>query len=258
MSEYLFENPAYPIVNSYRDVLPALRDPFCRAVTLRDPELAISPLIEAVPNPDLARKYGRSYFPMTEKSTGQILCESYIFEHDIKREAEDVSIEMDAVAVSDYVDISNHLRDIFIAVFEEFSGLKSSCIRGIPLFAPVAATGRAPHLHVDNNILTLHWSAALARLSIANGEPGEKTWKALDAKCSSLSALKRLEYLERAVHFPEHDMRDNEIGDVVISKGQKLLNLANPKDRKSVCVHSSSSSIAENGQVAFLLAPKLS
>ena len=53
------------------------------------------------------------------------------------------------------------------------------------------------------------------------------------------------------------DMRDNQIDDMMITKGQRGVDVSSPAVRKSMCVHVSSDTIIECGQAAYLMTPKM-
>ncbi len=263
MTAYLFDNPAYPIVTRAEDILPALRDPFCRAVTLRDPSLKFdASSVIALPDTDLARRYWRDEEePRGRRASGKIGSETDVSLAEIIAQAKEAKIVMSEDAAAAFTARCNAYRRIFTDVFEGYTGLKNIPQRGFALFTPVGGRGRSPELHIDNTILTLHWSAALAKFRLCNGEPDERTWNALDRqKQDALSPEEKaanFSFLVEAVKNATLDMRDNEVGDMMITKGQRGVDVSRPDVRKSLCVHVSSDTIIECGQAAYLMTPKM-
>ena len=263
MTAFLFDNPAYPIVTREADLLTGLRDPFSRAVTLRDPQLAFDPSsVIAQPDAVLAQKYWRDETaPRGRQASGRNTYEVDLTLADVLAEAQQARVYLSEEAAQQFTDRCNAYRRIFTQVFEGYTGLKDIPMRGYVLFTPVGGRGRSPELHIDNTILTLHWSAALSRFRICNGEPDEATWDALDRKkqdaLSPDEKSANFEFLVGAARNPALDMRDNEMGDMMITKGQRGLDVSKPEVRKAMCVHVSSDTIIECGQAAFLMTPKM-
>ncbi len=260
MTAYLFDNKSYPIFMTERNIAPALCEPFTRAVTLRDPALKLDTRsIRAVLDKELAAKY---WMASEERAaSGRVFYTRDITADDVLEQSRAAGITMDAPVLHAFAGNCNKLRAMFSRIFYDHTGLDGIEMRGFLLFTPVRGRGRSPELHVDNTRLSLHWSAALATFSVANGEPDEATWNALDRhKQDAMSPKERkknFEFLVRQAGNPDLDIRDNLIGDVIITKGQRSASLLCPEIRKAVCVHTSSDSITMNGQAAFLLTPKM-
>lgn len=263
MTAYLFDNPAYPIVTRKQDIVPALHDPFCRAVTVRIPELAFdSSGISAAVEPDLAKLYWRDeHHVRKRRASGDRNQDTPLTTRDVAHEIQEAKIKIDPATLIEFTSRCNIYRRIFTKAFEEYTGLRDIPHRDYTLFTPLGGQGRSPELHVDNTILTLHWSAALAKFSICNAQPDEATWAALDRKNQSAMTpeerARNFQFLVDAASNSALDIRDNRIDDMIITKGQRGLDLSDPVVRNGVCVHVSSKTIVQYGQAGFLMTPKM-
>ncbi|MBL8640855.1 MAG: hypothetical protein JNL76_01930 [Alphaproteobacteria bacterium] len=253
---YLTSTKAYPIAYSEQDVMPLLRDPFCRAVVLRDPDFVFDAKeIQALRLEDLAQKYWEdATAPSGRLRSGETTHTSLLTVDDIRSESRVAGIVISETALSLFTERCNQIRALFGRVFEEYTGLRNTVLRGFTLFTPVGGRGRAPELHIDNTILSVHWSAALSTFRVCDGDIPDDIWDVLDPDTRKnyfhflVDALKR------------HDLQtvENEIGDIMITKGQKGLDLSSRDVRQAVCVHASSDTIIQNGQAGFLMTPQMS
>lgn len=260
--EYLTSTKSYPVTSDEKQIVPLLRDPFCRAVVFRSSELTFDPSGIAVsPDPSLALRYWRDETaPRGRLASGRMVHTTEISEEQILQEAREANIEfLGSHALKNFTEICNKFRATFSNVFAEYSGVTNAGMRGFTLFTPIGGRGRSPELHADNTILTLHWAAAKASFPVSDCDLSENIWRMLDRNHqNSLSledrAANHARLIDMAADLP---LVENKIGDVMITKGQLNRDLTNPDHRQGVCVHASSPSIIAKGQAGFLMTPKM-
>lgn len=264
MIKHLFNNYTLPVVEREADIVGLLKDPSKRAVTLRDPNLYFDPKhIRAIPNPDLAEKYWSD--PAMEargrRISGLNGYDAPLSVKNVQSEADAASIHIDPAAVGTLTERCSQYRAIFSRVFEAYTGLRNTKMIGRILFTPQGGQGRSPEIHVDNTILTLHWSIALSELRIYHVPPTDEMWRALKGKQANVSdfqAARNKDLLLRTARKSgPNKLGYNEIGDVVIGKGKRGKDLDRPKDRGECFVHTSSDRVKDFGQAAFLITPKM-
>lgn len=253
---YLTSTKAYPIAYSEQDVMPLLRDPFCRAVVLRDPDFAFDAKeIQALHLEDLAQKYWEdATAPSGRLKSGQTTHTSLLTVDEIRSESRVAGIVISETALSLFTERCNQIRALFGRVFEKYTGFENTVLRGFALFTPVGGRGRAPELHIDNTILTVHWSAALSTLRLCDGDIPDDIWDVLDPD----TRKNYFYFLVEALKRDDLQTVENAIGDIMITKGQKGLDLSSQEVRQAVCVHASSDTIIQNGQAGFLMTPQMS
>jgi hypothetical protein len=260
MSDYLFDNPALPVIRSAEEILPALRRDFTRAVTFRHADYDFSNrAIRAVANFAETRAYHLDAIDPRRRYAGRIGHTGAVDTEDVQRESAEAGIVLDGDTAADFATRCKTLRTLFSTILEDYTDGAIADTTARLLFTPKGGLGRAATLHVDNTILTLHWSAALAPLGVLNGEPDENLWQALDRRYkdgAGPAELRRIgQILERADDDDMLDLRDNAIGDIVIGKGQRGRDLSQPEARREAFVHKSSAGITRSGQAAFVLTP---
>lgn len=262
MTAYLHNDRGYPIITSRDDIVPALREPYTRAVVLRDPASpfdATEVRAANVPESVVAsywkdETHRRGRVAAGENSYLEPLTTSHIILESLQG-----GISLSDRAIVQMTERCNQYRDLFDEVFQKYTGLRVPH-RGYLLFTPEGGMGRSPELHVDNTVLTLHWSTALAKFSLYKGEPSERLWAALDrVRQDQLTPEERAEnfrYLVSVASDP-NQTRDNDIGDVMLTKGQRGVNVSDPAVRQGLCAHASSQTIIQNGQAAYLMTPQM-
>lgn len=259
---YMTSTRAYPIANEEREIVPLLRDAFCRAVVLRDPHLKFEPSgVMAETDSMLAARYW--YAPETARgrlASGQNEYVHDVNEHIIAKEAKSAKIVFTPPSLTTFTNRCNAIRALFSRVFSAYTGMENPVLRGFTLFTPVGGCGRSPELHIDNTILTLHWSAALSSLSVSDNELDDDLWNALDRGQQNVMNKedRALNYVRLVQAVAKIPLVQNRIGDIMITKGQLGLDLSKPEVRQAVCVHVSSPTIKDNGQAGFLMTPKIS
>jgi hypothetical protein len=263
--QYLTASKAYPIATTEKHIVPLLRREFTRAVVYRNPELAFDTTrVMALPDGgSIALPYWYNKSNPLRLFSGKEVHRDYLTDEKIIEESSQAKIFISPEAVSLFTLRCNQLRDMFTRVFNEFTSTEGIVQRGFTLFTPKGGRGRSPELHIDNTILTLHWAAALATLRLHDGDLSEDVWfdldmknrKHLDPKKESDKAILE-EIISRLIlAATECEMVENQIGDVMITKGQRDKDLSKSEVRSQMCVHVSSSSISQFGQAGFLMTP---
>lgn len=265
--DYMTASRAYPIATREEHIVPLLRAPFCRAVTYRNPELAFDPsTVTAVNDQQLAQLYWKDANEARgRRASGRKVHVAHLSAEDIRTESDEAGIIIDPDAVQVFTDRCNVIRDMFGRVFDAYTQTEGVVQRGFTLFTPKGGRGRSPELHIDNTVLTVHWAAALATFRVHDGPLSEDVWNALNMTKRKLLDPKNpqdKEKLDEIFKFLTEqaatlDMAENKIGDIMITKGQRCVNLDDPVVRQQVCVHVSSPTIIENGQAGFLMTPQM-
>ena len=197
------------------------------AVTLRDPLLAFdSSGVKATYDAQLASRYVYNAKGLRVSSAGRRQY-AVLKKNDIAEQAKSANITLSDHALNEFIRISNHCHEMFDRIFIDFTGLKDKPLRIFPLCTYWGA-GRSCTLHVDNTFLTLHWSAGLTGLAIANNDPDENTWNAMDRRKNPDGEGANFSFLRAAAQNRALDIRDNSVGDIIITKGQKDRDLSDP------------------------------
>jgi hypothetical protein len=265
--QYLTASKAYPIATAEKHIVPLLRREFTRAVVYRNPELALDPtrVMALADGGSIALPYWYNKSNPLRLFSGKEVHKDYLTDNIIIEESSQAKILISPDAVSLFTSRCNQLRDMFTRVFNEYAPTEGVIQRGFTLFTPKGGRGRSPELHIDNTILTLHWAAALATLRLHDGNLSDEVWhdlsmlnrKHLDPKKDEDKLILE-EIINRLISIvPELEMVENQIGDVMITKGQLGQDLSNAEVRRQMCVHVSSSSISQFGQAGFLMTPQM-
>lgn len=265
--QYLTTSKAYPIATAEKYIVPLLRRDFTRAVVYRNPELAFDTTrVLALPDGErIALPYWYNKSNPLRLYSGKEVHRDYLTDGIIIDESSQAKIFISPEAVSLFTTRCNQLRDMFTRTFNEYAPTEGVIQRGFTLFTPKGGCGRSPELHIDNTILTLHWASALATLRLYDGDLPDEVWhdlnmlnrKYLDPQKDENKIILE-EIIDRLISIvPQLDMLENQIGDVMITKGQLGLDLSKHEKRQQVCVHVSSSTIPANGQAGFLMTPQM-
>jgi hypothetical protein len=232
---YLTDSPAYPIVTEESQIVPLLREPFTRAVCLRDPEFqldradfTIDPKCSSIALP-----YWRGKFDKTRKFSGKIPHREEVTRDNIIAESNEAGIIIASHAVDEFTDICNRLRGLFTRVFNAYTNTEGVVQRGFTLFTPHGGVGRSRELHIDNTVLTLHYNGPLSTLSLYDGDLSQDVWDALNMlkrKILDMNKPEDKEKLENIILFliaeaARLPMFENEPNDVMITVGQLGLDL---------------------------------
>jgi hypothetical protein len=245
-----------------------LLEPFTRAVCLRDPEFqldradfTIDPRCSSIALP-----YWLNKFDTARRFSGKIVHGENITPQDAIQESTEAGIIIAPHAVDKYTDICNQLRGLFTRAFNEYTNTEGIVQRGFTLFTPRGGVGRSRELHIDNTVLSLHYNGPLSTLSLYDGELSQDVWDALNMikrKCLDTNNPNDKAILQEIIRFLIEQasilpMTENQPNDVMITIGQRDLDLDNPQVRRKVCVHVSSTSISANGQAGWLMTPLMS
>jgi hypothetical protein len=264
--DYLTMTESYPIVRQEEHIVPLLRNPFARAVILRDPKNCLSPSEEVniVSDKELAARYwaDESDPAMGRLMPGRIEHNEDVTTDGIRKESLEAKIYLSSAAVAWFTERCNHLRGLITQTYNDYTNNRPyRVISGYTLFTPKGGQGRAPEAHIDNTILTCHWGAALATLRLYDGFLCDETWDTMNMvkrKLKPADQQKRdIDYLIKLARQPDFMMSETQPGDVVFGKGQYGLDLDDSMSRASVCVHASSETIIQNGQAGFLMTPQM-
>lgn len=222
--------------------------------------------INVVENIELAQKYWNdAEHARGRRASGQTVRREALTLDDVKQDSNEASIFLTDEFSLDFLERCNRLRELFRNIYEGYTKTPYKSLRSFTLFTPKRGRGRSPELHIDNTELTLHWATALATFSVHDGELGEDVWDALSVlKRKTLNPMSEKDkqvldnqykwLIELAQNLP---MTENEIGDVMITKGQLGKDFEREANRAGVCVHVSSPSIIEFGQVGYLMTPEV-
>jgi|GEM_PF-2930756 len=264
-NKYLTPSLAYPIATEEEHIVPLLQREFTRAVVYRNPEFKFddSRVMAMSDGGGIALPYWFNKNNPLRLFSGKRVHTDYLTDDVIIGESGDAKIFISPEAVSLFTARCNQLRDIFSRVFNEFTMTEGVVQRGFTLFTPKGGRGRSPELHIDNTILSLHWSAALASFSIHDGDLPDNVWNDLDIKNRKnldpkieADKIALEEIISRLIAIvPQLEMIDNQIGDVMFTKGQRDQDLLKSSIRQQMCVHVSSSTISQFGQAGFLMTP---
>lgn len=259
--QYMTASEAYPIAVCEEHIVPLLKRNFTRAVVVRDATLvAYADRVSALHDDELAGLYWYDEnHPRKRRVSGQVVHTDYVTKSDIAAESAAAKIRLNESDIAAFTEKCNAIRDLFIRVYNAYTNQPFEVMRGFTLFTPQGGRGRSPELHIDNTILTVHWAAALATFRVYDGELDGDVWNALS-------------HIERKKKSPEDQQRDfeslielakvlpmieNNVGDLMITKGQLGQDLSSPQVRQQMCVHVSSPTIQENGQAGFLMTPQM-
>lgn len=264
---YLFNDQAYPIVAKAHEIAALLSRTDVRAVAYRNPAISKSLAtlkegITAENNADIAHRYKLS--PQQDKrdmAAGRALYLEPFKISDISTEASLAGITINPDILELLTSRTNAMREIFTKVYRRYTGDLTSPIGGNILFTPKDGVGRAPEIHTDFLSLAGHWSIALATLDILKKEPDQQIWDAVNRKKQNLlSPEERAEtkqwLIQKTLENP-NDFSPTEFGDLMITKGQRFMDLDKPEDRAQVCLHASSHMIPLYGQAAALFYPRV-
>jgi hypothetical protein len=264
---YLFNDQAYPIVAKANEIAPLLSRTGVKAVAYRNPAIrkslaALKEGITAENNADIAHRYALS--PQQDKrdlAAGRTLYLESFKTSDISAEASLAGIAINPDVLNLLTSRANDMRKIFTQVYRRYTGDMTSPIGGNILFTPKDGVGRAPEIHADFLSLAGHWSIALATLDILRKEPDQQMWDAVNRKKQNLlspeeRAKTKQWLIQKALENPD-DFSPTEFGDLMITKGQRFVDLDKPEDRAKVCVHVSSHMIPLHGQAAALFYPRV-
>lgn len=262
--QYMSESFAYPIVDSEEHIVPLLKMPFTRAVVFRHEDLAkFADRVSVLPDQDLAGKYWRDEeHPRKRRASGQVIHLGYMSPDSIAAEAATANIKIKEEDAAAFSNTCNVIRNLFMRVYNGYAPDRPvSGMRGFTLFTPQGGQGRSPELHVDNTILTVHWAAARATFRVHDGALDDDIWNALSMierkKKSSHDQEKGFEKLVQLANDQSFEMIENQVGDLMITKGQLDLDLSDIVVRQQMCVHVSSPTITTQGQAGFLMTPQM-
>lgn len=261
--QYMTASQAYPIVSCEKHIVPLLKNDFTRAVVVRHPALATySDRVSVLPDDELADLYWHDEnHPRKRRASGHIVHTNYLTVNDIIEESAAANIRLNEEDVTTFTHKCNEIRDLFARVYNAYTDRAFEAIRGFTLFTPIGGRGRSPELHIDNTILTIHWAAARATFRVHDGELDDDVWNALSMverkKKTPEDQTKDFERLIALANDPSFAMVENQVGDLMITKGQLGLDLSDPIVRQQMCVHVSSPTIQERGQAGFLMTPQI-
>ena len=179
--------------------------------------------------------------------------------NDIIAEAAAANIRISDDQVENFTQKCNAIRDLFTKVYNEYTDQAFEAMRGFTLFTPPGGQGRSPELHIDNTVLSVHWAAAFATFKLHDGELSDDVWNMLSMieRKKKTQDVQDAEFARRIQLAKELPMFENQIGDLMITKGQLGLNLSDPIIRQQMCVHVSSETIIKFGQAGFLMTPQM-
>lgn len=256
-----YDNTAYPLVTSPNEVVPLLRNDVCRASMLREPAWedglqAIHDGIHFATSPPEDLKHKKLMH--NREQTGPLT------EERILREANILGVSIDPQALTLITEHCNYLRTQFIGFFRELTGDEERPIFSRLFINPKGGEGIAPLMHVDDRELVLHSTFKGASLFIHNGSPlPDYFWMRMDSDRFDpfmMSEYERAAHLASLRHSTEsyaHQFSHSALGDAVIMRGQRGRNLSDPGVTRTVCVHSSSPDIPQEGQFAIAIYPKM-
>lgn len=262
--QYMSDSFAYPIVDREEHIVPLLKMPFTRAVVFRHKDLAkFADHVSVLPDQDLAGKYWHDENqPRKRRASGQVIHLGYVSPDSIAAEAASANIKIREEDVAAFSNTCNVIRNLFTRVYKGYAPERPlNGVRGFTLFTPQGGQGRSPELHVDNTILTAHWAAARATFRVHDGALDDDVWNALSMierrKKSPNDQAKDFEKLMQLAIDPSFKMIENQVGDLMITKGQLGLDLSDIVVRQQMCVHVSSPTITTQGQAGFLMTPQM-
>ncbi len=266
--EHLFNNISYPIVTSEDDILDALRSGTTRAVILRGGEwqseqaavfangLIIHENAELAQDfvCDLSAVHGR-------KIPGQVSYLSPLTEEKITAEAQGAALEFGDEALDVFRQKMDYMRGLYQRIHDEYAGPRDDeSIVNHMLFTPKKGVGRAPMMHVDDVALTMHTTVAGAELRLLNGIDTEPMWNAMNKqRTRAMSDAGRADndrFLTQLTDDYSGEFDSARLGDIIIMKGQKDLDLDDPAVRQEMGVHASSPFISYRGQAAAVFYSK--
>ena len=264
MSKFLFNNKAFPIIAQPEDAAVLLDNGQIRAISYRsDDVLAVMKAVNAggvnfSHNPHnsaafLPDKNGdRTRFPGERPYYRPVTAE------DIQREAQESGVLVRPELIGTLAATMNSLKAMFTQTYRAYSGDQETPIVGHILVVQKGMPARAAAPHIDDVVLTGHWSSA--PLDILTEEPDEVLWEALDKIRRSAmppdEQAKVLRWLEKNVPEWQDNYMYSNPGDFLIMKGQKGKDLSRREDQQQVCPHKSSALLPALGQVGFVCFPK--
>ncbi|HAJ89577.1 MAG TPA: hypothetical protein DCM27_00965 [Rhodospirillaceae bacterium] len=260
--QYMTATEAYPIASREEHIVPLLKRSFTCAVVVRHDALHMdASRISILQDAELADKY---WYDESEerqrRSSGKVVHSNYVSEKDIKDEAISANIRLNDMDASLFTDKCNAIRDLFIRIYYQYTiDRPFEAMRGFTLFTPQGGQGRSPELHIDNTILSIHWAAAFATFRVYDGILSDETWNMLSMieRKKKTQQVQHEDFLKLVKLAKTLPMIENKIGDLMITKGQLGEDLSDPFVRQQVCVHVSSPSITQYGQVGFLMTPQM-
>lgn len=265
---YLFNNRSYPIVHSpeVEDIVVLLKNPTVKAVVYRSP--ASSATLEifkngiTAPNTEIAQKYTvQKGQEDREIAAGRVMYFDTYTEQQISQEAHEGGIEITQTALNALTTCANDIRILFTRIYQAYANDSTSKIAGNILFTPKGGDGRAPQIHADFLSLAGHFAAALSPLDIMSKEPDQTLWDAINRKKQNcLSPEDRATiaaWLSQMAIEKQDDFFYSTIGDLLITKGQRFVDLDTREGQAQVCVHKSSALIPQLGQATVLFYPRV-
>jgi hypothetical protein len=268
MREFLFNNSAFPIVSDVAEAGDAFHQDNVRAVVLRHSvyssliqDIADHGSIVAQDRPDLADQYKILDTGSKRQNYAGRTTYNEIYAQDMMDEANQAGIAIRSVYAQN---LQRALRFMYLSVKGVFCKLADiephQChVRVFYLFTPKGGEGRSPYLHVDNTVFTGHVRLALAPLEIRMKDLTSQQWSYLD----SSGAHRDLDKFERGLFLEGTRTEDSSlyqatcVGDFMMQRGQKNLDISDPSVQRKLCPHRSSPSIKDQGQACVLMVPSL-
>lgn len=263
MTEYLANNRAFPIVTAPKDVVPALRKAFVRAVILRDPSTRAldQRLQEAIILPETT---SREYWDFTripgfESYYGNISAE------EIEQEADLAEIIIDPNALDALTERLTDLHRLFNKAFHEYAPQPPKNYGSKLLFAKKdGVVGRALTPHTDCSALIGHFTIAGAPINMYTGPHSEEVLHLLNQVRDLSDNFENLDededtqyqiLLKRLIQVVDDNNASAEIGDMIFMKGFDPDIEKPPRymQEEAACIHRSNPRIPELGQAAMIL-----
>ncbi len=266
--DHLFGNEAYPIVTSEADIIGAYGLPTTRAVILRDEQAwqqeseVFKSGIIMNSNPELAKLYHSvNGDTNARRYAGDVSYTDVINAQQVFEEAGKAAIDVTPEAAVLFEARMNALRALYGRVHTELYGVhEDESIVGHAMFTPKGGTGRSPMMHVDDVRMTLHTTFSGATLKLLNGMTTDLLWDLMDkTKSNALPPQSRDANDERLTAMTTDYMDEFSsayLGDVILMKGQKEVDMSDPDTRREMGAHVSSPAISFQGQSAAIFYQK--
>lgn len=259
MKSRLFNNAAYPVMNSPEAISAALSCAETRGVVLKDHILKFGgDVFTAQHDENLAYTYSTSGINRPRKTAGR---KQYaeVTAQDILSEAKEAGIKVSPYYSDTLAEAVNSMHGLFTEVYRSVWNDNETPVVSQLLFTPKGGIGRAPLVHIDNNRLTGHWAIALSGLDIMMSEPSSDLWNALNRTIhdATIGVDKALDIavLEHTSQAQEN-FETTDIGDMLFLKGQRGRNLNDEFERQQMSVHKSADAMRKHGQVGAMFYPK--
>ncbi len=223
-------------VSSEDEIIPALRKPFVRAVTLLRPDEAatykeMQAQIPMVCDPEVAKAQAFEYQPKLNQNNTP---EDYVARAGMLKIP--LTLEMAKFMYNDLQD----MIDMYVRIYAAYTGAHADG-RGDVNIVPKGGYGRTPFLHSDFPALTVHIAVMFSALEYLNRAPSNEEWQII--------ANSDFE-TDPPLYVPPKDIARTSIGNAVFMKGGvELDDIARTKD--VVFLHRSALDIADTGQISF-------